>query len=81
MLVQVINKKQPAGRNTLQNVVNTYGPNGDLWATRVQSYFPSEEDAIAKLKEFGMEPNEDIQIIPYDLHQRHKSNEEIQKET
>lgn len=67
MLVQVINKKQPAGRNTLQNVVNTYGPNGDLWATRVESHFPSEEAAIERLKELGLEPNEDIQIVPYKL--------------
>ena len=64
MRVKVVNKKLPAGKNTLINVVNTFGENGDLMATRIDSHFPSEEAALKRLKELNLEPNEDIEIVP-----------------
>lgn len=64
MRVKVVNKKLTAGKNTLINVINTFGENGDLMATRVDSYFPSEEAALKRLKELNLEPNEDIEIVP-----------------
>lgn len=64
MRVKIINKKLPAGKNTLISVVNTFGENGDLMATRADSHFPSEEAAIKRLKELNLEFNEDIEIVP-----------------
>lgn len=66
MRVRVVNKKLSEGKNTLVNVTNTFGADGNLVATRVESYFPNEEAAIERLKSFGLEPNDDIQIIPLD---------------
>lgn len=64
MSFRVINNKLPVDKNTLVNVVNTFGVNGELVATRVVTTFPTEESALKRLKELNLEVGDDIQIIP-----------------
>jgi hypothetical protein len=64
MSFRVINNKLPIGKNTLVNVVNTFGANGELVATRVMTTFSTEESALKRLKELDLEVGDDIQIIP-----------------
>lgn len=63
MSFRVINNKLPIGKNTLVNVVNTFGANGELVATRVMTTFPTEESALKRLKELNLEVGDDVQII------------------
>ena len=63
-MFQVINRNLPEGRNTLQNVINTFDEKGDLVATRVMPYFMTQKDAIKKLASLGLRTGGPIEIVP-----------------
>lgn len=60
----VINKNLPEGKNTLQNVINTFDEKGDLVATRIMPYFMIQKDAIKKLASLGLRAGGSIEIVP-----------------